>query len=337
LNLFPAGTHDKAGSLRKDSGDVKVAEMATKEFIIGMLRKLPSEAWAVTKETFQGWSEHNVLRMSAALAFYTTFSAAPALLIGLGVAGAFIGRATAKSQLIERIEEFVSPEVAAYVVVILDGLWGELTGGRLPIIGIGAAAVAATAVFVELHSSLNTIWCVKPSEASGILSLLYSRMISFVLIVGIGVLLLVSAIAGTVLSAINVFFTNNFPVLPNLLQGLDRLILIAMLPVLLALAYKLIPDADVAWKDVLLGSVVGGLLFFVGKWVFGFYLRHSMMLSFYGAAGSLVILLLWVYYSAQVFFLGAELTKVYATRYGSHRRIEENVNDGTSGELDYQV
>jgi len=279
---------------------------------------LLTEVWAVIKETLQAWSQDNVLRMAAALAFYTTFSIAPALLIGLGVAGAIIGETAAKSELNAKIQEFLTPDVAAYVASVLQSFWLELKSRNLPIVGIGAGIVAATAVFAELQSSLNAIWGVKSGGIKGLLKLLLQRFVSFVLVVGIGILLLVSVTTSAVLAAIQAFFADLFPVPDLLIHGLNLLASFAMVPLLLALAYKLIPDTPVGWKEACIGSVVASLLFLAGKYLFGMYLRLSVLLSVYGAAGSLVILLVWVYYSSQVFFLGAEITKVCSKRFGSH-------------------
>ena len=285
---------------------------------------LLKESWEVIKDTFSAWSEDNVLRMAAALAFYATFSIAPALLIGLAVAGAFVGRATARSALIEKIQDFVSPDAAAYVFMILGSFWDEVTARTLPIVGIGAGLVAATAVFAELQSSLNTIWDAHSQERSGFLTLIRERAIAFIFVVGIGILLLASVVAGTVLATINAFFADLYPIPEGVLKVLNLLTTFGMVPGLLALTYKLIPETRVAWKDVWMGSIVASILFFGGTYLFGLYLRLSVLLSVYGAAGSLVILLLWVYYSSQVYFLGAELTKVWARRYGSRAAVDED-------------
>ena len=280
---------------------------------------LARESWAVVKETFTAWSHDNVFRMSAALAFYATFSVAPALLIGLSVAGAFIGRVAAKAELNERIAQFVSPEVATHVVSVIDALWSELTRAELPVIGIVSALLAATAVFAELRSSLNTIWGVAPNLRQGLLKIFYERVVSFALVVGLGIALLVIATTSTALSVINALFAKTLPLPGFIVQGFQFFIAEAMVPALLLLVYRFVPEAQVAWRDVWLGTVVTSVLFLAGKYAFGMYLRSSIMLSVYGAAGSLVVFLVWVYYSAQVFFLGAELTKVYAARYGSRQ------------------
>lgn len=292
-----------------------------------------TESWAVTKQTLAAGQEDNVVRMAAALAFYTMFSLAPALLIGLWIAGAFIGSTDAKAELVIKLKEIVTPGVAEYVVTVIDTFWGELSDRRLPMIGIAGAAVAATAVFAELQSALNAIWGVDHPDRSGIVSIIYMRLVSFVFVAGIAMLLLVSVLTSTILASINEVFSHIFPVPEGAVDTLNLLISLAMIPALLALSYKLIPDLPITWKDVWFGALFASLLFFVGKWAFGLYLRHSTTLSVYGAAGSLVILLVWVYYSAQVFFLGAELTKVWARRYGSYSPgMADNGDNGQAGE-----
>lgn len=292
-----------------------------------------TESWAVTKQTLAAGQEDNVVRMAAALAFYTMFSLAPALLIGLWIAGAFIGSTDAKAELVIKLKEIVTPGVAEYVVTVIDTFWGELSDRRLPMIGIAGAAVAATAVFAELQSALNAIWGVDHPDRSGIVSIIYMRLVSFVFVAGIAMLLLVSVLTSTILASINEVFSHIFPVPEGAVDTLNLLISLAMIPALLALSYKLIPDLPITWKDVWFGALFASLLFFVGKWAFGLYLRHSTTLSVYGAAGSLVILLVWVYYSAQVFFLGAELTKVWARRYGSYSPgMADHGDNGQAGD-----
>ena len=295
--------------------------------------RILSESWAITKETFAAGMADNVMRMAAALAFYTMFSVAPALLIALAIAGAFIGSTNAKTELVAKMKDVVTPDVAQYVFSVIDTFWGALSDRRLPVIGIAGAALAATAVFAELQSSLNAIWGVVHSGRSGIIRVVYMRIVSFVFVAGIGILILTSVLTTAVLTSMNELFSQFFPVPSHLVSALNLLITVAMIPALLALSYKLIPDLPIAWKDVWFASVLVSLLFFVGKWAFGIYLRNSTTLSVYGAAGSLAILLVWVYYTSQVYFLGAELTKVWARRYGSYAPIESSTSDSETPDI----
>lgn len=300
----------------------RVAHVGQREHAVSKIGFLLNEIWAVLIETLAHWSNDNAMRMAAALAFYTTFSVGPVLLFGLWIAGFFVGAAAAKSELTHQIQQMISPDSADYLFAVLDSFWGELKGNRLPIIGFGAALLSATAVFVELQSSLNNIWGVRSKGGFGIL---YERAISFVFVVGFGVLLIFSITASAVLSGANALLEGLVHVPGYLIEGLNVLVTFAMIPALLALTYKLVPETPIEWKDVWLGAAVATLFFLIGKFAFGMYLRMSTILSVYGAAGSLVILIIWVYYSAQVFFFGAELTKVYALRYGSKKEIEQSV------------
>jgi len=290
---------------------------------MSVIRSISREVFAVSKETVGEWSSDNAFRMSAALAFYTIFSIGPALLLGLWIAGAVVGPHAAKTELFSQLKKIVTPEATAYIYTLLDTFWGDLTEKQLPFVGIAAALLAATAGFAELHSSLNSIWGVEVKGGRTILHLFYERAISFVFVVGIGALLILSITTSMVLGAINTFFSGIGGLHPHLLQALNMVIAFAMVPAVLALTYKLVPDVELAWKDVWLGSGVASLLFLGGKQLFEMYLRWCNLMSVYGAAGSLVILIVWVDYTAQVFFLGAELTKVYARRYGSKREIGE--------------
>jgi membrane protein len=290
---------------------------------MSVIRSISREVFAVSKETVGEWSSDNAFRMAAALAFYSMFSIGPALLLGLWIAGAVVGPTGARAELFSQLNKIMTPDAAAYIYTMLDAFWGELWGKQLPFVAIAAALLLATAVFAELQSSLNSIWGVQSKGGHAVLRLFYERAISFVFVVGIGVLLILSVTASTFLGATNKFFSGFVGLPPHLLQVLNLLIAFAMVPALLALTYKLVPDAEVEWKDVWLGSGIASLLFLAGNQLFGMYLRWSDLMSVYGAAGSLVILIVWVDYTAQVFFLGAELTKVYARRYGSKREIVE--------------
>ena len=277
-----------------------------------------AEIWAFIKETFLSFLEDHGIRMAASLAFYTTFSITPALLIGLSVAGVVIGNSRAQTELAAGVGRLINPEAAEYMFSVLWSVSGpELKGRHLPIIGILGALVTATAVFVELQSALNVIWRVSLRERQGLLGIIRARAISFVFVVGIGVLLLISVVTSTVLATINGLFMKTLPIPEEILRWLQIIAQFGMVPLLLATTYKMVPDANIEWKDVLVGAVITAVLFLLGKSIFGMYLRLSILVSVYGAAGSLFILLAWVYYSAQVFFLGAEMTKVYAMRYGS--------------------
>jgi membrane protein len=276
------------------------------------------------RQTIQSFLDDNAVRMAAALAFYTMFSIVPALLMALNIAGFVIGNSRAETELMARFRYVVNPESAEYVLSLLNSLSSQLQERNLSIIAILGAIITATGVFVELQSSLNEIWGLAHRRRSGFMSVLRARVVSFVCVVGIGVLILVAVVSNTVFSMVSSFFENRHWV-PSWIMASSRAITqFGMIPVLLVLAYRLIPDRDIAWTDVLLGSIVASFLFALGKKVFAMYIGSSILRSIYGAAGSLFLLLVWVYYSAYVFYFGAELTKVYAIRYGS--RAKENLD-----------
>jgi len=270
------------------------------------------------RQTIRSFLDDNAIRKAAALAFYTMFSIVPAFLMGMRIAGLIIGNTRAESELVTRFEYLINPESAEYVLSLLKILGSELRAKHLSTVAIVGAVVAGTAVFVELQSSLNAICGVIPGGGkNGFLSVIRARVISFVCVVGIGVLLLAAVITNTILSAVSSLFARAFVIPPEILSPLYLVTQFGMIPVLLVLIYKLIPDRRMEWKAVLVGAMITSLLFLAGKYVFGIYLTSSVLKSVYGAAGSLFLLLVWVYYSAQVFYFGAEVMKVYAMRYGS--------------------
>ena len=236
-----------------------------------------AEIWAFIKETFLSFLEDHGIRMAASLAFYTTFSITPALLIGLSVAGVVIGNSRAQTELAAGVGRLINPEAAEYVFSFVERFSTELKGRHLPIIGILGALVTATAVFVELQSALNVIWRVSLRERQGLLGIIRARAISFVFVVGIGVLLLISVVTSTVLATINGLFMKTLPIPEEILRWLQIIAQFGMVPLLLATTYKMVPDANIEWKDVLVGAVITAVLFLLGKSIFGMYLRLSIL------------------------------------------------------------
>ncbi len=292
------------------------------DYAIKLLVRWAVEIFDFLKQTVQAFIDDNAIRMAAALAFYTMFSIVPAFLIALNIAGFIIGNSRAEAELISRLQYLVTPESAEYIGALLKSLSAELRARHLSVVAVLGAVAAGTTVFVEMHSSLNVIWAVPPGKRSSFLSVVRSRAISFVCVVGIGILLLIAVITNMVISGIAAFFAKTFFYPADILKTLYLITQFGMVPLMLVLVYKLIPDQDMEWKDVLVGSAVTSFLFLVGKYFFGLYLTSSLLQSVYGAAGSLFVLLVWVYYSAQVFYFGAELTKVWVMRYGSWAKRE---------------
>lgn len=270
------------------------------------------------RDAFNCWVADNAPRMAAALAFYTIFSAGPALLIGLSVAETFVGKA-AESELSQGLKEFAGPVDPALLMGLIERAKGKIAGKGLPLFGILAAIAAAMAAFSEFQSSLSSIWHHQPEGGRGIFHFLYTRVVSFFLVVAIGGLIIISALTGAVLTAAHSFFMNKLPTIYNPLNLVNALISVGMLPALIFLSYKFMPPVRVPFVAALVGTVFAWILLLIGKGAVGLYLGLSGVNSVYGAAGSLVILMIWVYYSSQIFFFGAELTKVLGDNEASEK------------------
>jgi membrane protein len=261
--------------------------------------------------------------MGAALAYYTAFSLAPLLLIAIAIASLVFHEA-ARERITAEIATTVGDSVADSVRKIMASSQGTGSGVTATIIGIVVLLFGASGVFVELQDSLNTIWGVEAKPGGGVKSFIVQRFLSFGMVLGTGFLLLVSLIISTALSAIGTFLTAHLPGGVVLWQAVNLLVSFGIVTLLFALIFKVLPDVELGWKDVWVGAAITALLFTVGKYLLGLYIAHGSVASGYGAAGSLVIILFWVYYSAQILLYGAALTRVYADRYGSHVRPSEN-------------
>ncbi len=285
------------------------------------MKKLISNLPKLFMLTYQGWKEDKASRLSAALAYYTVFSLAPLLVIVIAITGLFWQREAVQSQVMSQVEGLVGAEGRTFVSDLLTSASNPAEGITATIIGIITLFFGALGVFNELHNSLNTIWDVKEEETKGFLEsikkVVFSRLLSFTMILGIGFLLLVSLVISAGLSAAQETIGNAIPISEIILQIINLVISIGAITVLFALIFKFLPDAEIAWRDVWLGAFVTAVLFSLGKLLIGLYLGNSAVASSFGAAGSLVLLLIWIYYSAQILFFGAEFTQVYANNYGS--------------------
>ena len=277
---------------------------------------------SLIKEVLARFTDINAPRLGAALAYYTVFSMAPLLVVVVGIAGMVFGKAAAQGQIVWQIQNLVGPDGAKAIQALLADTQKPASG----IIATAASLVVlffgASGVFIELRESLNLLWGVKTPGISfrGMIS---SRFFSFALVLAVGFLLVVSLILSAVLAALGKFVCGYLPISESVLHLLTTVVSFLVFTLLFALMYKVVPDLPVAWGDVWRGAAVTSLLFSLGKLAIGFYLGKAAIGSAYGAAGSLVVFLVWVYYSAQIFFLGAEFTHLYAIRRGSHR------HDGT--------
>jgi membrane protein len=282
----------------------------------------PNELLALLKETVSEWSDDNVPRLGASLAFYTLLSMAPLLVVVVAIAAIAYGKQAAQGELFWQIQGLVGSEGARTIQGLLEAAYKPGTGAVATVLGILTLAVGASSVVVELRGALNTIWHVQTSpddtRLSSIFRLVKERFYSFALILGVGFLLLVSLVLNACLAAMGKFFGGFLPAPEGLLQAATSLISFLVITGLFAAIYKLVPDVRLQWSDVTVGASVTALLFTAGKHLIGLYLGKASFGSTYGAAGSLVVVLVWVYYSSQLFFFGAEFTKVYTKQYGSH-------------------
>lgn len=269
---------------------------------------------AILKETVSQFWEERAPRMAAALAFYTTFSLAPLLIIAVAVAGLAFGKDAAQGRVVGEIQGLIGVSGARAVQDLITNARTPASGALAAIVGVITLLIGATGVVGELQDSLNTIWSVTDAGTGGLVAILKQRLASFAMILGVGFLLLVSLVLSTILSATTAY-AGHVLVIPDwVIQWADVLVSFAAIGVLFALIYKIVPDVKIAWRDVGWGAAAASVLFAVGKFGISYYLAHSGFESTYGAAGSLVVLLLWVYYSAQILFFGAELTQVQASR-----------------------
>jgi membrane protein len=276
--------------------------------------------WSLLKEAANEWSEDRAPRLGAALAYYTTFSLVPLLMVIVGIAGLVFGEEAARGEIIRQITGLVGERSAGLIQEMLQQARQPQTGIGGSVIGFVTLLLGASGVFGQLQDALNTVWGVKPKPGRGIVGILKDRFMSFVTLLGTGFLLLVSLVLDAALSAIGEAFSGWLPAPEPVLQAVNQGVSFGVITLLFALMFKMLPDVKIRWSDVWMGAVVTALLFTLGKFLIGFYLGKSDVGSVFGAAGSLVILLVWIYYSAQILLFGAEFTAVYADHYGS--RIE---------------
>jgi membrane protein len=256
--------------------------------------------------------------MGAALAFYTLFAIAPLFIIVLAIAGLWFGEAAARRELFSQVSGLVGSEGGDAIQALISAANRPKTGAWATVIAVVTLFVGATGVFVQLQDALNSIWGVRRAPGRGLRNFIKDRLLSFALIVGIGFLLLVSLVLSAGLSALGKYMGVLLPVQETLWQGINFVVSFGVITLLFAMIFKLLPDVKIAWRDVWIGAMLTALLFNLGKFLLGLYLGRSSVTSAYGAAGSLVIVLLWVYYSAQILFFGAKFTQLYASQYSSH-------------------
>lgn len=268
------------------------------------------------KETVGAWSEHRALRLGAALAFYTIFSIAPLFLIVLAIAGFSFGEEAARRQLFDQLNGLVGQQGGEAIQAVVASADKPKAGAWATVVAVFTLFIGATGVFVQLQDALNTIWQVRREPGRGFRRFLKDRLLSFAMVLVIGFLLLVSLVISAGLAALGKFMSGLVPAQAIVWQVLNFLISLGLIGLLFAMIFKVLPDVKIAWREVWMGALLSAILFNLGKFALGLYLGRSSVTSAYGAAGSLVIILLWVYYASQTLFLGAEFTRAYAKRFG---------------------
>lgn len=268
--------------------------------------------------TVAKWWGDNALRLSAALSYYTLFSLAPLVTIAVAIAGLVADEHAVQHEVLGQFQGLLGQPGAEAVASMLESARQPTQGAIATVLSVLTLIVVSMGMFSELQDALNLIWRIPEKRGAAFWRALKSRVLSFILVIGSGFLLLVSLIMSALLAALGKFILRAMPGPQFILTLVDSVVSLTVITLLFALMFKVLPDAYVAWRDVWVGAVATGILFTIGKWAIGLYLGGSAMASIYGAASSLMIILVWVYYSAMIFFLGAEFTVVYAKEHGSH-------------------
>lgn len=272
------------------------------------------------KETGQEWQEDKASRIAAALAYYTVFSISPLLVIAIAIAGAFFGQQTAQEEITNQLTQLVGEDVVKPILVTLNNISQPKIRGTASLISIAVLIIGASGIFAQLQDALNTVWNVKPQPGQGVMPFIRRRISSFLMVVAIGFLLILSLVLSAIISTLSRYRVDFLPGSAILWENIDFVVSLGLVTFLFCLMFKYVPDAKIAWKDVIVGSVITALLFIFGKFLLGLYISKGSLGSAYGAAGSLIVFLAWVYYSAQIVLLGAEFTYVYTRMYGSKIR-----------------
>ncbi|MEJ1240745.1 YihY/virulence factor BrkB family protein [Chryseolinea sp. T2] len=282
------------------------------------LKHLGVSSWTILKKTVSNFIADDSASYASSIAFYTIFSLPAVLIIALAIGAAFYERNVVEEELLSQVGRLIGPDSANEIRSILSHATFDATSTFAKVVGIITLAFSATTVFISLQTTLNKIWGIKPKPKRGLIKFLLNRLLSLAMVASIGFLLLVSL----VIDAVLVIFQE---ILSRMLAGITLYVLnmvnivisLALVTVIFGLLFKVLPDAKIKWRDVWVGAAITTILFGLGKYLIGFYLGNSTFNSAYGAAGSLVIVLVWVYYSTVIFLFGAELTSVYAEESGS--------------------
>lgn len=321
------------------NNEFRKAPVSEKKRLSFALRLLTKIKWTTLKDifvaSFDQWNKQNATRLAGSLAFYSLLSLAPLMLVLVSIVGLVLGHSAAQKQVEEQVTALVGPAAGNAMAAFLKGSQNTPSGVIATIFGLITLLFSASGVVIELRSALNVIWEVPEKQTSGmgiIKSFIKERLFSFAMVVGVGFLLIVSLLVSTWITAAIAFSASIIPGEAVLLHLATIVLSFVIITILFAAVYKVMPDVHLEWHDVLLGGAVTSLLFTLGKFLLGLYLGRASYGSMYGAAASIVVLIAWVYYSAQIFFLGAEFTREFSRRHGTHKESQASgAQPGVSG------
>lgn len=274
-------------------------------------------AFAITKKTFANFFQHQPFQLAAALSYYTLLSLAPLLLVVIGAAGLIFGKQAARGELVGKISATMGSQEAQAIQAMIAHAGKSNSNVISTIVGVVILVIGATTVFGSLQTALNHIWGVKTApDTNAIWSLIRTRLLSVGVVFGLGFVLLVSLVLSAAISALHSYIEGLFPGATISIRIVNIVVSFAVIMVVIAMIYKFLPSVKIAWRDVCVGAGITAVLFVIGKYVIGLYLGHAGIGSSYGAAGSIIVLLVWVYYTSMILFLGAEATRVYTEQRG---------------------
>jgi membrane protein len=288
------------------------------------------KAWETIRDAVAKWSDDKASVQGAAIAYYTLFALAPFVIIIIFIVGLAFGEDAARGRIFEQIQGLVGEKGAKAIEEMIAASHQESGGLVATMLGLAGLILGAAGLFVQLQDTLNTIWKVKPRPGRGLWTWARSRLLSIFAVVGIGFLLLVSLVASAAIQAMTGWLTAFLPP-STVLEIANFIFSFALTTALFALIYKVLPDVRLRWRDAAVGALITAFLFTIGKYLVGLYLGHSTIGSTFGAAGTLVIVLLWIYYATQIFLLGAEFTQIFANRYGSSMQPKSGAVPLTEG------
>jgi membrane protein len=274
--------------------------------------------WRIAKQAALEFVNDSGMKLSAALAYYTIFSIGPVLIIIISLAGLFYGREAVQGKIYYQINGLVGNSAALQIQEIIQNIEKSQLSASGAVIGVIVLLIGATGVFTEIQDSINYIWSIKAKPKRGLLKLLMNRLISFSLIISFGFVMLVSLIVNALVDLLQERLERYFDsVTVYIFQGVNYAVLFVIISILFAIIFRVLPDATIRWRDAFVGAAFTAFLFLIGKFLIGFYLKYSNIGVTYGAAASMVLLLLWVYYTSIILFFGAEFTKVYTLNFGA--------------------